>query len=569
MLPVEAGLLPGAASREVSVDSPKRRLYIQCSMTAPPNNNNGGSEAGDLAARLAALEADMERLNSIGIALSSEKNLDKLLETIVTDARSFTHCDAGTLYRVNEKKKTLTFEIMQTESTGYYAGGTTDLKITVPPVHLEVEGQPNHTNVSASVAITKKVVNIPDVYEAEGYDFTGPKKYDEMTGYRTESMLVIPMTDHTDKVIGVLQLINALSPGGEHIPFDGKYESMVRSLASQAAVAINNAQLILDIENLFKALVHYTVKAIDARSPHTAGHSSRVAKLTRRLAEDISLQTTGPFANVHFTPDELEEIWVAGIMHDVGKIGVPESVLEKRNKLDGAKYTVVLDRLQKIKELYYLGARLRNTTKSHPEELEDEQLQTELKELEEDHEFILWVNKPGFLAPEKKAQLDRIAAKTYVDGEGNPQPYLTDEEYENFSVVKGNLTVEERKTIQYHVVATRKLLSKLPFTDKLANVPLFASSHHEWPNGKGYPKGLKGDEIPLPARLMCIADVWDALTAQDRPYKPPTPPDKSCQILQAGAEHNEFDKDAVDLFIAHRLWEKKAGEISEFPDEDD
>ena len=432
---------------------------------------------------------------------------------------------------------------------------------------MKIDGQPNFANVSAHVALSKEVVNIPDVYEAEGFDFTGPKKYDELTGYRTQSMLVIPMTDHTDKVLGVLQLINALSPEGERIPFDVKYEAMVRSLASQAAVAINNAQLIKDIENLFKAVVHYTVKAIDARSPHTAGHSSRVAKLSRRIAEDINLQTSGPFADLHYSDDQLEEIWIAGIMHDVGKIGVPEEVLEKRNKLDGAKYTVVLDRLQKIKELAILRAQLRNSTNGHAEDYQDEQLAGELQAWDEDHEFILWVNKPGFLAPEKKEQLDGIAAKTYIDGEGHEQPYLTEEELLNFSVVKGNLTDEERKTIQHHVVETSKLLRKLPFTEKLANVPLYAGSHHEWPNGKGYPLGLSGDEIPLPAKMMCIADVWDALTAQDRPYKPPIPPDKSKQILLGGAEQGEFDKDIVELFINHKLWDKKPGEIVEFPEE--
>ena len=533
--------------------------------SADPHPPDGNSP--DLATRLATLESDMSRLNDIGIALSSEKNLNRLLETIVTEGRSFTHCDAGTLYRVHQKKQVLTFEIMQTESTGYYAGGTTDVKITVPPVPLKIDGQPNFANVSAHVALSKEVVNIPDVYEAEGFDFTGPKKYDELTGYRTQSMLVIPMTDHTDKVLGVLQLINALSPEGERIPFDEKYEAMVRSLASQAAVAINNAQLIKDIENLFKSVVHYTVKAIDARSPHTAGHSSRVAKLSRRIAEDINLQTSGPFADLHYSDDQLEEIWIAGIMHDVGKIGVPEEVLEKRNKLDGAKYTVVLDRLQKIKELAILRAQLRNSTNGHAQDYQDEQLAAELQALEEDHEFILWVNKPGFLAPEKKEQLDGIAAKTFIDGEGHEQPYLTEEELLNFSVVKGNLTDEERKTIQYHVVATDKLLRKLPFIDKLANVPLYAGSHHEWPNGKGYPKGLSGDEIPLPAKMMCIADVWDALTAQDRPYKPPIPPEKSKQILLSGAEHGEFDKDIVELFINHQLWDKKPGEIVEFPEE--
>ncbi|UCD37689.1 MAG: GAF domain-containing protein [Fidelibacterota bacterium] len=523
----------------------------------------------DVVTRLSILEGDMERLHQIGIALSSEKNLNKLLETIVAEARGFTHCDAGTLYRVNEKKKALTFEIMQTESTDYYAGGTTGNKITVPPVPLVKDEQPNYANVSAYVAITGEVVNIPDVYEAEGFDFTGPKKYDEMTGYRTQSMLVIPMRDHTDKVIGVLQLINALSQEAERIPFQTRFESMVRSLASQAAVAINNAQLIQDIENLFKSVVHYTVKAIDARSPHTAGHSSRVAQLTRRLAEDVNLQTTGPFADYHFNDEELEEIWMAAIMHDVGKIGVPEAVLEKHNKLDGADFELVISRLKRVKAFILQRAENRNRDNGYPPEHRDEQVHQELEEWEKDCEFIQWVNKPGFLAPEKKEILDQISQKTFVDIDGEEHPYLMPAEYEAFSVVKGNLTDDERKAIQHHVVETEKMLRKLPFTDKLAHVPMYAASHHEWPNGKGYPKGLKGDEIPLPARMMCIADVWDALTAQDRPYKPAIPPEKSCQILQAGAEHDEFDKDLVDLFVHHRLWEKKPGEITEFPEDTD
>lgn len=511
---------------------------------------------------------DMERLNQLGIALSSEKDLDKLLEKIVTEARSFTHCDAGTLYRVLDKQKVLKFEIMQTESTGYAAGGTTGIKIEVPPVQLEVDGEENHANVSAHVAIAGEVVNIPDVYEAEGFDFTGPKKYDEITGYRTQSMMVIPMRDHTDKVIGVLQLINSLSPEGERIPFDKKYETLIRSLASQAAVAINNAQLIYDIEHLFKALVNYTVKAIDARSPHTAGHSSRVAKLTRRIAEDINLQTNGPFADVHFNDEQLEEIWIAGLLHDVGKIGVPEHVLEKQNKLDGAKFQVVLDRLQRIKELMLLKGKLRNFVNGNAVDHQDDQLKKELEEWQEDYEFIQWVNKPGFLPPEKKEILDAISKKVFVDAEENEHPYLTEEEYINFSVIKGNLTDEERSQIQEHVVYTTKLLRKLPFPARLENVPYYAASHHEHIDGKGYPDGITGDKIPLPARIMCIADVWDALTAQDRPYKPPIPPDKSCEILRSGAKFGEFDKDVVELFIIHQLWEKKPGEITEFEEEE-
>ena len=530
-------------------------------MNAHNGNNKGNGSDPKLAEQLSSLQSEMDRLNEIGIALSSEKNLNKLLEMIVDETRGFTNCDSGTLYRVDEKKNTLKFEIMQTQSTGYFAGGTTDIKITVPPVPLMIDGKPNLSNVSAHVALSGEVVNIDDVYETKDFDFTGPKKYDEMTGYRTQSMLVIPMMDHTDKVIGVLQLINSLGPEGERIPFDIKYESMVRSLASQAAVAINNTLLIAGIENLFKALIVYTVKAIDARSPHTAGHSSRVAKLSRRIAETMNLVTTGPYKDISFTADQLEEIWVSGLLHDVGKIGVAEAVLEKQKKLDGAKFTVVADRFNAIRLYAIIRSQLRNMSNGHPVDTPDEILEKELVEWQEDYDFLQWVNNPGFLAPDKKEKLDQLNEKTFVDPEGREHAYIDDEEYLNFSVVKGNLTAAERKIIQSHVVQTGTLLNKLPFVDKLARVPEYAASHHEWLNGKGYPDGLSGDQIPLPSRIMCVADVWDALTAQDRPYKPPIPADKSCDILRSGAEHLEFDPDVVDLFITHRLWEKKPGEM--------
>ena len=434
---------------------------------------------------------------------------------------------------------------------------TTDNKITVPPVPLMIDGEPNLSNVSAHVALSGEVVNIDDVYETKEFDFTGPRKYDEMTGYRTQSMLVIPMMDHTDKVIGVLQLINSLNAEGERIPFDKKYESMVRSLASQAAVAINNTLLIDGIENLFKSLIVYTVKAIDARSPHTAGHSSRVAKLSRRTAETINEATNGPYKDVHFTDDELEEIEVAGLLHDVGKIGVAEAVLEKQKKLDGAKFTVVVDRFTAIRHGALARSQLRNMSNGLPIEHKDEIFEKEMAEWQEDYDFLLWVNNPGYLAPDKKEKLDQIAGKSYTDPDGEVHPYIDEEEYLNFSVVKGNLTDAERKIIQSHVIQTGTLINRLPFVDKLARVPEYAASHHEWLNGKGYPNGLSGDQIPLASRIMCVSDVWDALTAQDRPYKPPIPVDKSCDILRGGAEHMEFDPDVVAIFIANRIWERK------------
>lgn len=516
----------------------------------------------DLKQKLDTIQQDLDRLNQIGIALSSEKNLEKLLEMIVTEVRGFTHCDAGTLYRINEKRKCLKFEILQTESTNYFAGGTTGNKITLPPLPMYIDDKPNHSAVAAYVAMTGEIVNIPDVYHAEGFDFSGPKKYDEITGYRTQSMLVIPMRDHKEKIIGVLQLINALSPDGERIPFEERFENLVHSMASQAAVAVNTTQLIIQIENLFKAMTRYTVKAIDARSPHTAGHSSRVAKFTRKIAEDINLQVDGPFGDVSFTEDELEEIWVAGLMHDVGKIGVPENVLEKHNKLDGSDFQVVLDRFERMKLLIKGRTIIRNLKNGNDENFEDEQFIKEMENWNTDIEFINWVNKPGYLPPEKEEILNGIAKKTFVDFNNETHTYLTEDEQENFGVIKGNLTDGQRKTIQNHVVQTRSLLDKLPFPDKLKNVPLYAGAHHEHLNGKGYPIGLTKDEIPLPARIMCVADVWDALRAQDRPYKPPTPLEKACDILRSGAKYGEFDPEVVELFINHELWEKKPGEIS-------
>ncbi len=523
----------------------------------------GTNNKQDLNQKLETIQQDMDKLNHIGIALSSEKNLNKLLETIITESRKFTNCDGGTLYRLNDKRTHLKFEIMQTKSMNFYAGGTTDNKITMPPMAMYIDGKPNHQNVATHVGLTGNIVNIPDVYDFEGFDFTGPKKFEEATGYITLSMMVIPMKDHKDNIIGVLQLINALSAEGERIPFEQRFENLVHSLASQAAVAINTAQLIIQIENLFKSMTRYTVKAIDARSPHTAGHSSRVAKFTRKIAEDINLQTEGPFADVHFTDDELEEIWVSGLMHDVGKIGVPENVLEKHNKLDGSDFQVVLDRFETMKHIIKGKLIMRNLKNGKEEDFEDKQFTEEMEEWNSDFEFINWVNKPGFLPPEKEEVLNGIAKKTFVDFSGESHPYLTEEEWDNFGVIKGNLTDEQRKKIQSHVVHTRNLLDKLPFPEKLKNVPLYAGSHHEWLNGKGYPNGLTKDEIPLPARIMCVADVWDALRAQDRPYKPPTPLEKACDILRSGAKFGEFDPDVVELFISHELWEKKPGEAAD------
>ena len=509
-----------------------------------------------------------KKLNEIGIALSAEKDILKLLEMILTKSRELTNCDAGTFYRLSKNKKLLEFTVMHNDTMKEYSGGTSGIKPSPPPVPLYNENsKPNLSNVCAHVFHTGESVNIPDVFVDTSIFSEGPKAYEKITGYRTNSLLVVPMKNHDNDTIGVLQLINAKEQEGETgylsnnvdliVPFELEFNEIIQSLGSQAAVALDTVELIDEINKLLDSIIIYTVRAIDERSPHTAGHSSRVAKFTRKIAETISEQKNGPFKDINFSDEELKEIWVAGLMHDVGKIGVPEAVLEKQNRLDGANFQVVLDRYARIKDTFIFKSKIRNIKNNKSEDYIDKELKSELKAWESEFEFLNWLNKPGYLPDDKKEFLDLIANKKYLDSSGNEHRYITEEEHQALSVIKGNLTDSERKIIQSHVLATKKLLSKLSFPPKWKNVPLYASSHHEWINGKGYSDGLKGDEIPLPARIMCIADVWDAVTAQDRPYKKPYPIDKACEILKSGAKFGEFDKDVVDLFISKRLWKKK------------
>ena len=498
-----------------------------------------------------------KKLNEIGIALSAEKDILKLLEMILTKSREFTNCDAGTFYRINKNKRKLIFTVMHNDTMKEYSGGTSGIIPTLPPLDLyNDKEEPNLNSVASYVLHRSEVINMPDVYLDKTPLSEGSKFYEKISGYRANSMLVVPMKNYRDEVIGVLQLINAKNDEGVIVPFEEEFNEIIQSLGSQAAVALDTVELIDEINKLLDSLIKYTVRAIDERSPHTAGHSSRVAKFTRKIAKKIDEQESGPFKDINFSDEQLKEIWVAGLMHDVGKIGVPEAVLEKQNRLDGANFIVVLNRFEMIKENFVFKSKIRNIKKNKPEDYIDKLLRNELEGWEKEFEFLNWLNKPGFLPDDKKDFLDSIAKKKYINSSGNPYKYLTKEEHEALSVRKGNLTDAERKIIQNHIIATKTLLSKLPFPKKWKNVPFYASSHHEWVNGKGYPNGLKGDEIPLPARIMCIADVWDAVTAQDRPYKPPTPIDKACEILENGAKFGEFDKDVVDLFISKKLWEK-------------
>lgn len=510
-----------------------------------------------------SLQNLVARLNQIGIALSAEHNLSKLLETIVKEARHFTHADGGSLY-IREGDK-LNFLVAQTESLERRNHSKPFSKSFYVPLTKE--------SISGFVAMTGKVLNIDDVYEIPStVEYRFNKDFDLKVGYRSKSMLTVPMRDHQDEIIGVLQLINSLDNHGRVVPFKKEFEDLIFSLASQAAVAIRNVKLIEEVKTLFRSLVRYSATAIDARSPHTAGHSGRVARYSMRMAQAINDEKDGYFGPIKFTPEQLEELRMAAWLHDIGKIGVKESVLEKANKLRDEQMEIIRNRFEVIRMTLINRAtmqklELTQTGALHGTACEriDRELAQGLARAADDLAFLEKVNIPGYLAEPDRERLRQIYTSTFVDISGQTRCYLTPQEYENLSVVRGNLTPAEYKEIQAHVDYTVSILGKIPFTRDLANIPEFAASHHEMMDGSGYPRGLKGEQIPLQARIMCISDIFDALTSSDRPYKKSVPLEKSLEILKKEAAEGKLDPHLVDLFIRCGLYRgaREEEEVSE------
>ncbi|MFC1858509.1 HD domain-containing phosphohydrolase [Thermodesulfobacteriota bacterium] len=503
-------------------------------------------------------------LTQIGLALSAEKNINKLLEMIVDEARELSNADAGTLYIIDDKKEYLRFEILQNDSMQTRLGGTSEVEINLPNVPLYVDGQPNHSNVSSYVALTGDTVNIPDVYEAEGFDFTGPRNYDAGTGYRSKSMLVIAMQNHENEIIGVLQLLNAQDPDtGEVVAFHTEHVNLVASLASLAAVALTKTQLILDLHRLFYAFIESIATAIDEKSPYTGGHISRVVDITMMIAEKINETNEGTFKKVSFSEDELEELRLAAWMHDVGKITTPEYVVDKATKLE-----TIFDRVDLIETRFQLIAasienqyayrklELARNGKVNDIEMKrlNEELSAEIRGVYEDFEFIKSCNNSGeFMSDENIQRISDIAARSYILND-KPHPYLNADEVKNLCIRKGTLTDEERKVIENHAMMSLKILQQLPFPANLANVPEYASSHHEKLDGSGYPRKLTENDLPLQSRIMAVADIFDALTAKDRPYKEPMKLSQVIKIMGFMKKDKHIDPDIYDFFIQSRLY---------------
>ncbi len=506
----------------------------------------------------------VERLLEIGTALSAEKDTPRLLERILLGAKEITHADGGTLYRVSDDQQSLEFAIIRTDSLDIAMGGTTGKEITFPnlPLHRE-DGSPNVNMVAACAALERVTINIPDAYENTTYDFSGTVKFDASTGYRSRSFLTVPMANHENEVIGVLQLLNKIDPeNGEVVPFTEEDQRLVESLASQAAVALTNQQLIANLRQLFESFIEMIASAIDDKSPYTGGHCRRVPELSMMLADACSRTGEGPLANFSMTPTDRYELKIASWLHDCGKVTTPEYVVDKATKLEAIhdRVNTVDTRFEVLKrdaEIAFLKARIEALEEGREVDLAalESTYESHLAQLDVDREFVHKANIGGeFMREEDKARIHEIAEHRWVGPDGEEQPFLTENEVYNLCVERGTLTAEERDVINYHITATIKMLESLPFPKDLQRVPEFAGGHHEKMDGSGYPRGLKRDQMSIQARIMGIADIFEALTAADRPYKKAKTLSESLRIMGFMKKDSHIDPDLFDVFLREKVW---------------
>lgn len=507
----------------------------------------------------------LEQLNGIGAALSRERDIDRLLENILEAAKTITGADGGTLYSVTDDQSALKFEILRTDSLGISLGGTTGKPIDLPLLPLRTaDGGPNDSLVAAHAAIHDRTVNIADAYSAAGFDFSGTRAFDQRTGYRSQSFLTVPMKNHDLELIGVLQLINARDPEtGEVITFSQADQSLAESLASQAAIALTNRLLITQLERLFESFVNLINLAIDEKSPYTGGHCQRVPALTMMLAEAVDATREGPLAAFKMSDRDRYELKMAGLLHDCGKITTPVHVVDKATKLQTIydRIGLVDTRFEVLKRDAELAAlrrqlALRPVVDARAEGQELQALQHDIHSLEEDREFLRRCNAgTEAMRPEDQQRVRDIAAmRHWRNPQGVQTSFLTAEEVENLTIRSGTLNQAERDTINYHIVATIKMLETLPWPRHLQNVPEYAGGHHERMDGKGYPRGLTREQMSLQARMMGIADIFEALTAADRPYKSGMTLSQAIAIMCKMRDNGHIDPDLFEVFVRERVY---------------
>lgn len=562
--------------------------------------------------------SSFQRLIDIGIALSAERDTNVLMETILLEAKSLSNANGGTLY-IRTPDNRLKFEIMRTDSLNIAMGGTTGKDINFPPLNLfdPETGEENHKNVASAAVLTGDSINIPDAYENESFDFSGTKKFDEGTGYRSKSFLCVPLKNSQNQVIGVLQLLNAVDADtGEVIEFRPDIQPLIEALGSQAAVALDNQQLLESQKKLLDSFIELIASAIDAKSPYTGGHCQRVPELTKMLAAAACDQQDGPFSDFALTDEQWYELHIAAWLHDCGKVTTPEYVVDKATKLE-----TIYNRIHEIRNRFEIVKRdrvidyLKAVIDGGDAETLRAELETQLAQIDDDYAFIAESNVGGeFMAPERVERVKQIAdikwTRTLSDRIGlsheelkrierEPEPALPVQEnllsdrYDhviyrenkeqtaaddnpwgfkldvpehlynlgevyNLCIARGTLTEEERFKINDHIVQTIIMLEALPFPKDLARVPEFAGGHHEKMDGTGYPKKLNKDDMSVPARIMAIADIFEALTAADRPYKAPKKLSDSVKIMSFMKKDAHIDDQLFELFLTSGVYKEYA-----------
>lgn len=501
----------------------------------------------------------IDRLNEIGIALSAESDTPKLLELIMMGAKALTAADGGSLYFLNDSE--LSFEIISNDSLNIQMGGTSGTKITFPTIPLVVNGEENHGNVVTHCVLTGKTINIADAYHQDGFDFSGTRDFDSNTGYRTRSMLTFPLKDHEQEIIGVLQLINARDVDtDEVIEFSALDQQLAESLASQAAVALTQQRLISELQILFESFIRMIASAIDDKSPYTGGHCRRIPVLTMMLADAVNEAHEGPLQEFQITEKDRYELETAAWLHDCGKVVTPEYVMDKATKLE-----TIYDRIHTLEarfevlrrdaEIEYLKTRLQANDCEQTQADLHSRYQQACEQLTDDFEFLRNANIGGeFMSDDRIARVHQLSRMQWIDLAGNSKPLLTDDEVMNLCIRRGTLNDVEREVINNHIVATIKMLESLPFPKNLQNVPEYAGGHHEKMDGSGYPRGLTRDEMSVQARIMAIADIFEALTASDRPYKKGKKLSECLNIMGVMKQDDHIDPDIFEIFIKNRVY---------------
>ena len=501
---------------------------------------------------------NLKKLIDIGIALSKEKNINILLEMILNEARIISNSDGGTVYLLSKDDKKLNFEIMQTESLGIKFGGSS---IPVPesiyPVKLyNDDGTKNLNNVSAVCALTGKTINIKNAYDNDEYDFSGVKGFDEKHNYHSKSFLNVPLKNHKDKVIGVLQLLNAQKKD-EIVSFSEELVDLVEALSSQASVALTNQLLINEQKKLFRSFIKLVVDALDNKDPVTGGHCNRVPLISMMIAGYINSDVDDMYKDFSFSDDEMDELYVAAWLHDFGKVATPDHIMNKSTKLQG-----LYDKIDQVQLRFEILKRdiIIDMYEKHSGELDKTTIYNKLNKVKDDFIFLEKSNLGGeYMSKELQDKVYEIAEnKITIDNE--LLPILSDKEVDFLTISRGTLSEEDRQIMENHVSLSYELLDKLPYPEHLKQVPFYAGCHHEKLNGEGYPNGYKEEQLPLQARIIAIADVFEGLTAPDRPYKKPYKLSKALKILKFMVNDGEIDPNLFRLLITKKLYLKYAHE---------